>query len=74
MNVWDTGWSLSSFYLIARVHQPALLQWVAALDTGDGVERGAYTLDPDPLTNHWIGFDPLPAHPHFPFGFNVDPD
>lgn len=72
--MWYYGWGNSSYQLIAPLHpfQPPFY-WVAKIQDGPFIV-GAVCLGPDPFSDTWGAFSPPITHPHFPYGFVVDPD
>lgn len=72
--MWQTGWWLSPFQLIAGVRPPiADIYWVARYDMDDGPHIFLRP-DPDPLSDAWIDEGPTLGLVHFPYGWDVFPD
>lgn len=72
--MWETGWWLSGFDLIARVLPaagPAV--YMAKFDKQPGLEI-LWTTDPDQPSDDWQFGGVITPEMRFPYGWNVYPD
>lgn len=73
-NVWQMGWGSSLMYLAAPLRGSTLFGIGA---WNQGPLRALIELEWAGVDRGWIATGqsaPPPTHPHFPFGFDVDPD
>jgi hypothetical protein len=68
------GWSESGFRMIAGVHQPNVLKWIALWVDDNGDRYSAGTLDLDPWYVEKWNFNFVLGQQRFPFGYAVLPD
>jgi len=74
LNLFIYGMQQSEMRLLARLNVPPDSLLNAVADTGNGARRFYHVSAPGQLPSFIIELPVLPAHPHFPWGLDVEPD